>query len=140
MMGEFFLDYMAAEMGGEAKVGIVGALNSSIQNIRQAGFVDTISSADGVTMATVVDGQNVQDLALSAAENLIYRESRSGCDLCNGRTGASGRDRRRRKPGQAGLHPPVWLGPDRTGDRRHRRRLCHRRHPAGPRPDGRHRR
>lgn len=71
MMGEFFLDYMAAEMGGEAKVGIVGALNSSIQNIRQAGFVDTISGADGVSMATVVDGQNVQDLALSAAENLI---------------------------------------------------------------------
>lgn len=71
MMGEFFLDYMASEMGGEAKVGIVGALNSSIQNIRQAGFVDTISGADGVSMATVVDGQNVQDLALSAAENLI---------------------------------------------------------------------
>ncbi|MEO0385177.1 MAG: substrate-binding domain-containing protein [Pseudomonadota bacterium] len=71
MMGEFFLEYMAAEMGGEAKVGIVGALNSSIQNIRQAGFVDTIESADGVSMATVVDGQNVQDLALSAAENLI---------------------------------------------------------------------
>lgn len=71
MMGEFFLDYMVAEMGGEAKVGIVGALNSSIQNIRQAGFVDTIEGADGVSMATVVDGQNVQDLALSAAENLI---------------------------------------------------------------------
>lgn len=71
MMGEFFLEYMASDMGGEAKVGIVGALNSSIQNIRQAGFVDTIEGADGVSMATVVDGQNVQDLALSAAENLI---------------------------------------------------------------------
>ncbi|MEM6711027.1 MAG: substrate-binding domain-containing protein [Pseudomonadota bacterium] len=71
MMGEFFLEYMAAEMGGSAKVGIVGALNSSIQNIRQAGFVDTIEGADGVEMSTVVDGQNVQDIALAAAENLI---------------------------------------------------------------------
>ena len=70
-MGEFFLDYMASDMNGAAKVGIVGALNSSIQNIRQAGFVDTISGADGVVEAGVVDGQNVQDLALTAAENLI---------------------------------------------------------------------
>ena len=71
MMGEFFLDYLASDMGGEAKIGVVGALNSSIQNIRQAGFVDTVEGADGVTMATVVDGQNVQDIALAAAENLI---------------------------------------------------------------------
>ena len=70
-MGEFFLDYMASDMNGAAKIGIVGALNSSIQNIRQAGFVDTISGADGVVEAGVVDGQNVQDLALTAAENLI---------------------------------------------------------------------
>lgn len=70
-MGEFFLGYLASDMGGKAKIGIVGALNSSIQNIRQAGFVDTISGAEGVTEAGVVDGQNVQDLALTAAENLI---------------------------------------------------------------------
>ena len=70
-MGEFFLDYLASDMDGAAKIGIVGALNSSIQNIRQAGFVDTISGAEGVVEAGVVDGQNVQDLALTAAENLI---------------------------------------------------------------------
>ncbi|PIL14289.1 hypothetical protein P775_26660 [Puniceibacterium antarcticum] len=70
-MGKFFLDYLASDMGGTAKIGIVGALNSSIQNIRQAGFVETISGAEGVSEAGVVDGQNVQDLALSAAENLI---------------------------------------------------------------------
>lgn len=70
-MGNFFLDYLASDMGGAAKIGIVGALNSSIQNIRQAGFVETISGQDGVTEAGVVDGQNVQDLALTAAENLI---------------------------------------------------------------------
>jgi ribose transport system substrate-binding protein len=67
MMGEHFLEVT----GGTAKVGVVGALNSAIQNIRQAGFVDTVSAAEGVEMATVVDGQNVQDVALAAAENLI---------------------------------------------------------------------
>ncbi|WP_249219078.1 substrate-binding domain-containing protein [Loktanella sp. SALINAS62] len=70
-MGAFFLDYMASDMGGTAKIGIVGALNSSIQNIRQDGFVNVISDAEGVTEAGVVDGQNVQDLALAAAENMI---------------------------------------------------------------------
>jgi ribose transport system substrate-binding protein len=70
-MGDFFLDYVGSEMGGLAKIGVVGALNSSIQNIRQAGFVDKISGAEGVTEAGVVDGQNVQDLALTSAENLI---------------------------------------------------------------------
>ncbi len=70
-MGAFFLEYMASDMNGTAKIGVVGALNSSIQNIRQDGFVDVISGAEGVTEAGVVDGQNVQDLALSAAENMI---------------------------------------------------------------------
>ncbi|PWR02078.1 sugar ABC transporter substrate-binding protein [Meridianimarinicoccus roseus] len=71
MMGEFFVDYVASEMGGEAKIGVVGALNSAIQNLRQAGFEEVVSAADGITMATVVDGQNVQDIALTAAENLM---------------------------------------------------------------------
>ncbi|WP_299819005.1 substrate-binding domain-containing protein [uncultured Jannaschia sp.] len=71
MMGEYFVEHMNEEMGGTAKIGIVGALNSTIQNIRQQGFTDAIEGAEGVEMATVVDGQNVQDLALAAAENLI---------------------------------------------------------------------
>lgn len=70
-MGDFFLGYLGSDMAGAAKIGVVGALNSSIQNIRQAGFVDKIAGVDGVTDAGVVDGQNVQDLALTAAENLI---------------------------------------------------------------------
>ncbi|MGJ8545428.1 MAG: substrate-binding domain-containing protein [Sulfitobacter sp.] len=70
-MGAFFLDYLASDMDGAAKIGVVGALNSAIQNIRQDGFVETISGAEGVVEAGVVDGQNVQDLALTAAENLI---------------------------------------------------------------------
>ena len=70
-MGAHFLDYVKANMGGKAKVGIVGALNSYIQNLRQKGFEDAIKGKDGIETIGVVDGQNVQDTALAAAENLI---------------------------------------------------------------------
>ena len=70
-MGEFFLKALASDMGGKAKLGIVGALNSTIQNVRQKGFEDVVKANAGVTMAGVVDGRNVQDNALAAAENLM---------------------------------------------------------------------
>ncbi|RTM10136.1 MAG: sugar ABC transporter substrate-binding protein [Hyphomicrobiales bacterium] len=70
-MGAHFLDYVKANMGGKAKLGIVGALNSYIQNVRQKGFEDAIKGKDGIETIAVVDGQNVQDTALAAAENLI---------------------------------------------------------------------
>jgi len=69
-MGAFFLDYIKASAGGKAKIGIVGALNSFIQNVRQEGFEKAIAG-DGIEKAGVVDGQNIQDNALAAAENLI---------------------------------------------------------------------
>ena len=69
-MGQFFLDWVAA--GGEpVQLGIVGALNSTIQNVRQSGFEDTIAANSDVTTVGVVDGQNVAEIALAAAENLI---------------------------------------------------------------------
>jgi len=71
MIGEHFLDHVKSEMGGEAKLGIVGALNSFIQNVRQEGFENVVAEAPGITMAGVVDGRNVQDNAMSAAENLM---------------------------------------------------------------------
>lgn len=71
MIGQHFLDYMQAEMGGSAKLGIVGALNSYIQNVRQEGFESVVTNAEGVEMAGVVDGRNIQDNAMSAAENLL---------------------------------------------------------------------
>ena len=70
-IGAYFLDYVKADMGGKAKVGVVGALNSYIQNVRQEGFQGAIEGVDGIELAGVVDGQNVQDTALAAAENLI---------------------------------------------------------------------
>jgi len=71
MIGDYFVDYVESDMGGSATLGIVGALNSAIQNIRQDGFEARIEGMDGITVAGVVDGQNVQDIALAAAENLI---------------------------------------------------------------------
>lgn len=70
-IGKAFLDYVNANMGGSAKIGIVGALNSTIQNVRQKGFEDTIGANENVTVVGVVDGRNIQDNALSAAENLL---------------------------------------------------------------------
>ncbi|TMJ42128.1 MAG: sugar ABC transporter substrate-binding protein [Alphaproteobacteria bacterium] len=70
-MGEFFNKYVTDSMGGKAKLGIVGALNSTIQNIRQKGFEDVVKTNPGVTTVGVVDGRNVQDSALAAAESLI---------------------------------------------------------------------
>ncbi|MDJ0088500.1 ABC transporter substrate-binding protein [Pantoea allii] len=71
IIGKYFVDYVAKNMGGKARLGIVGALNSAVQNQRQKGFEDTIKSNPGINVADVVDGQNVQDNAMTAAENLI---------------------------------------------------------------------
>jgi ribose transport system substrate-binding protein len=71
MIGEFYIDYVKANLGGKATLGVVGALNSDLQNIRQKGFDDVTKPAGGITQVGVVDGRNIQDQALSAAENLL---------------------------------------------------------------------
>lgn len=53
-----------------SELGIVGALNSYIQNVRKDGF-EAALDADKVTVVGTVDGRNIQDVALGAAENLI---------------------------------------------------------------------
>lgn len=57
-------------MAEPSKLGIVGALNSFIQNVRKDGFEGALD-AGKVTVVNTVDGQNVQDVALGAAENLM---------------------------------------------------------------------
>jgi ribose transport system substrate-binding protein len=71
LIGNTALDYIAANMGGKAQLGIVGALNSTIQNIRQKGFEDTIKANENIEVVGVVDGRNIQDNAMAAAENLF---------------------------------------------------------------------
>lgn len=70
-LAAFFVEHVESEADGTAVLGIVGALNSFIQNVRQQGFEAGIEGVEGIETAGVVDGQNVQDIALSAAENLI---------------------------------------------------------------------
>jgi ribose transport system substrate-binding protein len=69
-IGKYFADYAKNKMGGSAKVGIVGALNSFIQNQRLDGF-KAAAGASGAKFLDTVDGQNIQDVALTAAENLM---------------------------------------------------------------------
>jgi ribose transport system substrate-binding protein len=71
LLADSFLPYVQSAMGGKAKVGVVGALNSFIQNQRQKAFVDAITGKPGILLAGVVDGRNIQDNALSAAETLM---------------------------------------------------------------------
>ena len=71
-IGKYFADYVKSKMGGSAKVGIVGALNSFIQNQRLDGFKAAAQDGSrGVKFLDTVDGQNIQDVALTAAENLM---------------------------------------------------------------------
>lgn len=70
-IGQWLAKYVREKMGGKANVGIVGALNSFIQNQRRDGFVKALQEVPGIRVVATVDGQNVQEIALSAAENLI---------------------------------------------------------------------
>jgi ribose transport system substrate-binding protein len=71
-IGKHFADYLKANMGGTAKLGVIGALNSFIQNQRLDGFKKAVAASGAkVTYADTVDGQNKQDVALSAGENLM---------------------------------------------------------------------
>ncbi len=63
-------DFLVEQAGEDGQVGIVGALNSTIQNVRQEGFESAVTDA-GWEIATVVDGRNIQEEALAAAENLL---------------------------------------------------------------------
>ena len=69
--GNYTLEFINTEMDGSAQIGVVGALNSFIQNQRRDGFVSVVEGAEGVELVGTVDGQNVQETALSAAENLV---------------------------------------------------------------------
>lgn len=70
-IGKFFLDYAKKNFDGKVKYGVVGSPASIVQNLRLKGFEDTVKNVEGVTTVGVVDGENVQDAALAAAENLI---------------------------------------------------------------------
>jgi ribose transport system substrate-binding protein len=69
-IGEFFNEYAREEGVDSAEVGIIGALNSFIQIQRQDSFIAAIQEG-GHTAGQVVDGQNVQETAQGASEDLF---------------------------------------------------------------------
>ena len=68
--GAQLAQHLLTGSGGTGEVGVVGALNSTIQLERQRGFTDAVQ-AGGMSVGTVVDGENVQENAQTAAENLL---------------------------------------------------------------------
>lgn len=71
VLGQFVDKYVKQHMGGKAVVGVVGALNSFIQIQRQNGFEKALTQVPGIKVVQVVDGKNQQDVALTAAEDLL---------------------------------------------------------------------
>ena len=127
-------------MGGSAKVGIVGALNSFIQNQRLDGFKEAASAGGSVKFLDTVDGQNIQDVALTAAENLMTANPDMNALYATGEPALIGAisavtSQKKHRQGQG-----VRLGPHRPGDQGHRRGLDRRGRSAGSLPRGRRRR
>ena len=90
-IGKYFADYAKNKMGGSAKVGIVGALNSFIQNQRLDGFKSGGSGrAPASSFLDTVDGQNIQDVALDRGREPDDRQPRHECALRHRRARAVG--------------------------------------------------
>ncbi|MDY0341753.1 MAG: substrate-binding domain-containing protein [Coriobacteriia bacterium] len=73
-IGQFVVDYMADNDITDKNIGVIGALNSFIQNLRLDGFKRVVE-ADGATITQIVDGQNQQEEAMAAAENLFTAQA-----------------------------------------------------------------
>lgn len=70
-MGEYFNEYLEENWSGEdVELGVVSAMSSPIQINRQDSFLETVEN-DNVNVVDIVDGENVQEKALSASENLF---------------------------------------------------------------------
>ncbi|MEN2470609.1 MULTISPECIES: substrate-binding domain-containing protein [Burkholderia] len=70
-IGRFTASYIAARLGGGAQIGVLGAFNSYVQNLRVDGFKAGLAGEPKAKVVAAVDGQNVQDRAQAAGENLI---------------------------------------------------------------------
>lgn len=73
-IGQFVIDYIAENNITNKNIGVIGALNSFIQNLRLDGFKSVVE-ANGATITQIVDGQNQQEEAMAAAENLFTAQA-----------------------------------------------------------------
>lgn len=67
-LAAYFNEFAPGHWDGEVQLGVVGALNSTIQVNRQDGFTETV---ENVNIVNIVDGENVQEKALTASESLF---------------------------------------------------------------------
>ena len=139
-IGKYFADYAKTKMGGSAKVGIVGALNSFIQNRRLDGFKAAAQADSGVKFLDTVDGQNIQDVALTASENLMTANPDMNAIYATGEPALVGAISAVTTPAAHRQGQGVRLGPHRPSDQGHRRGVDRRRRSARPVPGGRGRR
>lgn len=70
-LGQYVNKYIKDNMKEPAKLGVVGALNSFIQVMRQNAFLDTVKQTPSLKVVNIVDGKNVQQTAMTSAENLM---------------------------------------------------------------------
>lgn len=78
-IGEWTADHIVENMNGKANIGVVSAFNSVVQLDRQKGFLDRVTQIPGVKVLSIVDGKNVHEEALAAAETLLT--ANPGLDL-----------------------------------------------------------
>ncbi|NDL59096.1 substrate-binding domain-containing protein [Phytoactinopolyspora mesophila] len=81
-IGEYVNSWIE-ENGADSNIGVVGALNSFIQNIRMDSFVETVEAAGGVITQTV-DGENRQEAAMAAAENMVTAQDETSIVYATG--------------------------------------------------------
>jgi ABC-type sugar transport system substrate-binding protein len=69
--GRYVAGYIAGQMGGEAKVGLMIA-SSEVQIARRDGFVDALTSTlPGAEVVAEGDGRNILERATAEAENML---------------------------------------------------------------------
>ncbi|MBN2405223.1 MAG: substrate-binding domain-containing protein [Coriobacteriia bacterium] len=82
-IGQFVADYIEENAVANKNIGVIGALNSFIQNIRKDSFVGVVEAA-GATITQTVDGQNRQEAAMTASENLFTAQQDTGIMYATG--------------------------------------------------------
>ncbi|NPV53157.1 MAG: substrate-binding domain-containing protein [Firmicutes bacterium] len=69
-LGEYTKNYIAKNMGGKAKIGVVSWLESVAQQQRLQGFKEKVTELPGVRIVTVQQGK-MRDIAMASTENII---------------------------------------------------------------------
>ncbi len=118
-IGKFYADYVKSEMGGTAKIGIVGALNSFIQNQRLDGFKKAVTDS-GVDGHLPRHGRRPERSGDRVERFREFDDSQSGHDdaICDRRAGVARRSFGRDQPGPHRRRQGVRLGSDQAGDSR----------------------